>query len=61
MHYIYNIFRQFILYNIKIVNKVVSFTISSSPKGEQSLVTDTVMMLVCICSTQAAVKTADDL
>ncbi len=23
------------------------------------LVTDTVMMLVCICSTQAAVKTAD--
>ncbi len=32
----------------------VSF-ISSSPRGEQSHVTDTVMMLVCIC-TQAAVK-----
>ncbi len=35
----------------------VSFTISSSPKGEQSRVTDTAMMLVCICSTQATVKT----
>ncbi len=34
---------------IKTVNNVVSFTISSSPKGEQSHVT--VMMLVCICST----------
>ncbi len=38
----------------------VSFTISSSPKGEQSHVTDTVMMLVCICSTQAEVKTISD-
>ncbi len=37
----------------------VSF-ISSSPKGEQSRVTDTVMMLVCICSAQAAVKTISD-
>ncbi len=37
----------------------VSF-ISSSLKGEQSRVTDTVMMLVCICSTQAAVKTISD-
>ncbi len=37
----------------------VSF-ISSSPKGEQSRVTDTVMMLVCICITQAAVKTISD-
>ncbi len=34
--------------------------ISSSPKGEQSRVTDTVMMLVCICSIQAAVKTISD-
>ncbi len=33
-------------------------TISSSPRGEQSHVRDTVMMLVCIC-TQAAIKTAD--
>ncbi len=38
----------------------VSFTISSSPKGEQSRVTDTVTMLICICSTQAAVKTISD-
>ncbi len=38
----------------------VSFTISSSPKGEQSRVTDTAMMLVCICSTQATVKTTSD-
>ncbi len=37
----------------------VSF-ISSSPKVEQSCVTDTVMMLVCICSTQASVKTISD-
>ncbi len=37
----------------------VSF-ISSSLKGEQSRVTDTGMMLVCICSTQAAVKTISD-
>ncbi len=38
----------------------VSF-ISSSPKGEQSRVTDTVMiMLVSICSTQTAVKTISD-
>ncbi len=36
----------------------VSF-ISSSPKGEQNRVTDTVMMLVCIC-TQAAVKMISD-
>ncbi len=36
----------------------VSFTISSSPRGEQSRVTDTVMKLVCIC-TQAVIKTAD--
>ncbi len=36
----------------------VSF-ISSSPRGEQSRVTDTVMMLVCVC-TQAAVKTISD-
>ncbi len=38
----------------------VSFTISSSLRGEQSRVTDTVMMLVCICRTQAAVKTISD-
>ncbi len=38
----------------------VSFKISSSPKGEQSRVTDTVMKLVCICRTQAAIKTISD-
>ncbi len=38
----------------------VSFTISSKPEGEQSRVTDTVMILVCICSTQAVVKTISD-
>ncbi len=37
----------------------VSF-INSSPKGELSCVTDTVMMLICICSTQAAIKTISD-
>ncbi len=37
----------------------VSF-ISSSRRGEQSRVTDTVMMLVCICSKQAAVKMISD-
>ncbi len=36
----------------------VSF-ISSSPRGEQSRVTDTVKMFVCIC-TQAVVKTISD-
>ncbi len=41
-------------------NFQVSFTIISSLKGEQSRVTDTVMMLVCICSTQATVKTISD-
>ncbi len=40
-------------------NFQVSFIISS-PKGEQSRVTDKVMMLVCICSTQATVKTISD-
>ncbi len=38
----------------------VSFTISSSPRGEQSRMADTVMMLVCIWSRQAAVKTISD-
>ncbi len=42
----------------KYKDNVVSFTISSSPRGEQSHVTDTVMKLVCVC-TQATVKTAD--
>ncbi len=37
----------------------VSF-ISSNSKGGQSRVKDTVMMLVCICRTQAAVKTISD-
>ncbi len=42
------------------VNNVLSFTISSSPRGEQSRVTDTVMMLVCVCAhTHAAIKIAD--
>ncbi len=40
---------------VKTVNNVLSFTISSSPRGEQSHVTDTMMKLVCVC-TQAAVK-----
>ncbi len=34
--------------------------ISSSPKGEQSRVTDTVLMLVCICITLDAIKTISD-
>uniref|UniRef100_A0A673HDK1 Kinesin-like protein n=1 Tax=Sinocyclocheilus rhinocerous TaxID=307959 RepID=A0A673HDK1_9TELE len=38
--------------NIKTVNNVISFTISSSPKGQQSRVTDTVRKLVCVCSTK---------
>ncbi len=37
---------------------VLRFTISSSPRGEHSHMTDTMMMLVYICSTQATVKTA---
>ncbi len=41
--------------NVKKVNNVFSFTINSSPRGEQSRMTDTVMMLVCVCSTQAMV------
>ncbi len=45
--------------NVKTVNNVFSFTITSSPKEEQSFVTDTVMMLRCICSTQAVFKKAD--
>ncbi len=44
---------------VKTFNNVVSFTISSSPRGEQSRMTDTVMMLACIC-TQAAIKTISD-
>ncbi len=39
---------------VKTVNNVLSFTISSSPKREHSRVTDTVMMLVCVCK-QAAI------
>ncbi len=34
--------------------------ISSSPRGKRSRVTDTVMMYVCICSTQAAVMTISE-
>ncbi len=41
------------------VNKALSSAISSSPKGEQSHVADTVMKLVCVC-TQAVVKTISD-
>ncbi len=44
---------------IAIFSFQVSF-ISSSPKEEQSHVTDTVMMLVCICSTQSMVKTISE-
>ncbi len=39
----------------KTVNYILSFTISSSLRGEQSRMTDTMMMLVWICSTQAVV------
>ncbi len=46
--------RELQLSKLKTVNNVLSFTISSSPRGEQSCVTDTVMMLVCVCK-QAAV------
>ncbi len=51
--------------NVMPLTVIASFSfqvnfISSSPKGEQSHVTDTVMMLVCICSTQAVVKTISD-
>ncbi len=51
--------------NITHLTIIVSFSfqvslISSSLKGEQSCVTDTVMILVCICSTQATVKTISD-
>ncbi len=45
--------------NVKTVNNVLSFTISSSPRGEQSRVKDTVMMLVCVCK-QATIKTISD-
>ncbi len=44
---------------VKTVNNVLSFTIRSSPRGEQNRVTDTVMMLVCICK-RAAIKTIPD-
>ncbi len=44
--------------NVKTINNVLSFAISSSPKEEQSRMTDTDLMLVCIC-TQAEIKTAD--
>ncbi len=48
------------LYIIASFSFQVSFTISSSPRGEQSRVTDTVMMLECIYSTQAALKMISD-
>ncbi len=41
-------------HNKCIVNNVLNFTISSSPRQEQSRVTDTVMKLLCVC-TQAMV------
>ncbi len=47
--------RELQLSKLKTVNNVLSFTISSSPRGEQSHVTETVMKLLCVCSTQAAV------
>ncbi len=51
--------------NVRTLNIIASFSfqvsfISSSPKEEQSHVTDTVMMLVCICSTQSVVKTISE-
>ncbi len=48
------------LYIIASFSFQVSFTISSSPRGEQSRVTDTVMMLKCIYSTQATLKMISD-
>ncbi len=42
--------------NIKTVHNVLSFPINSSPKWVQRRVTDTVMMLVYICSTQARLR-----
>ncbi len=45
---------------VKTVNDVLSFTISSSPRGEQSHLTDTVMMLVCVCK-QVVITKADRL
>ncbi len=42
--------------NIKTVHNVLSFSINSSPKWVQRRVTDTVMMLVYICSTQARLR-----
>ncbi len=44
---------------VKTVFNILSFTISSNPRGEQSHVTDTVMMLVCVCK-QATIKTISD-
>ncbi len=41
------------------VDNVLSFTISSSPKEEQNRLTERVMMLVCVCK-QAAIKTISD-
>ncbi len=45
--------------NVKTVNNVLSFTISSSQRGEQSHVTDTVMKLVCVW-TQSVIKMISD-
>ncbi len=39
---------------------IIVVPLTPCPKGEQSLVIDTMIMLVCIFSTQAAVKTISD-
>ncbi len=44
---------------VKTVFNILSFTISSNPRGEQSHVTDTVVMIVCVCK-QATIKTISD-
>ncbi len=51
--------RQPQLSKLKTINNVLSFTISSSLRGEQSRVTDTVTKLVCVCK-QAIIKTISD-
>ncbi len=45
--------------NVKTINNVLSFAISSSPRGEQSDVTDSDEARICVCK-QAAIKTISD-
>ncbi len=45
--------------NVKTINNVLSFTISSSQKERQSRVTDTVMMLLCVYTIDCKKKMDD--